>query len=69
MPMSDNIEVIALEKMVNGSEAMFERRRRILRESRKLIQTAGLEQLNMRELSLRACRQRRFTTRLAVKRR
>lgn len=49
-----NLEILALEKMINGSEAMFERRRRILREARKLIREDGLENLNMRELSLRA---------------
>lgn len=54
MPASENLEILALEKMINGSEAMFERRRRILREARTIIKEDGLDHLNMRELSLRA---------------
>ncbi len=54
MTSSGNLEILALEKMINGSEAMFERRRRILREARTIIKEDGLDKLNMRELSLRA---------------
>lgn len=54
MAISENLEILALEKMINGSEAMFERRRRILREARTIIKEDGLDHLNMRELSLRA---------------
>ncbi len=54
MAASENLEILALEKMINGSEAMFERRRRILREARTIIKEDGLDHLNMRELSLRA---------------
>jgi AcrR family transcriptional regulator len=54
MQTTENLEILALEKMINGSEAMFERRRRILREARTIIKEDGLEHLNIRELSLRA---------------
>jgi TetR/AcrR family transcriptional regulator, cholesterol catabolism regulator len=49
-----NIELLAVGKMVNSSEAMFDRRRRILSEARKLISRGGLEAFNMRDLGERA---------------
>jgi AcrR family transcriptional regulator len=49
-----NIELLALGKMVNTSEAMFDRRRRILREARRMISRGGLDEFNMRDLGVRA---------------
>jgi AcrR family transcriptional regulator len=49
-----NIELLAIGKMVNSSEAMFDRRRRILREARKMISRGGLDEFNMRDLGARA---------------
>lgn len=49
-----NIELLAIGKMVNSSEAMFGRRRRILHEVRKMISGGGLDAFNMRELGKRA---------------
>ncbi len=54
MTMPENLEILALRNMINSSEAMFDRRRRILREARQIISEQGLEDLNMRELSRRA---------------
>lgn len=54
MNMPQELELLALQKMINNSEAMFDRRRRILREARRIISESGLELLNMRELSSRA---------------
>jgi len=48
------LELLALQKMINSSEAMFDRRRRILREARQMISESGLEMLNMRELGRRS---------------
>src|ERR1700681_4578817 len=42
-PLMSNIELLAIGKMVNSSEAMFDRRRRILREARKMISRGGLD--------------------------
>lgn len=49
-----DMEILALGNMVNSSKAMFERRRRILREARKIISMQGPEALNMRDLGKRA---------------
>lgn len=49
-----NIELLTIGKMVNSSEAMFDRRRRILREARKMISGGGLDGFNMRDLGERA---------------
>lgn len=54
MNMPQELELLAVQKMINNSEAMFDRRRRILREARRIISENGLEDLNMRELSRRA---------------
>jgi len=54
MTMPENLEILALRNMINSSEAMFDRRRRILREARQIISEQGLQDLNMRELSRRA---------------
>lgn len=51
---AESLDAIALQNMANSSEAMFQRRRRILREARTIIHEDGLEMLNMRELSKRA---------------
>ncbi|MES2493772.1 MAG: TetR/AcrR family transcriptional regulator [Pseudomonadota bacterium] len=51
---SGDLELLALGNMVNSSEAMFERRRRIIREARKIMNTHGLDGLNMRSLSEKA---------------
>ena len=48
------LELLALSNMVNSSEAMFDRRRRILREARKMISSGGLDEFNMRDLGKRA---------------
>jgi AcrR family transcriptional regulator len=50
----DDIELFALGTMTNSSPAMFERRRRILREARRMITTGPLEEFNIRELCRRA---------------
>jgi AcrR family transcriptional regulator len=50
----NNIELLTIGKMVNSSEAMFDRRRRILREARKMISRGGLDGFNMRDLGKRA---------------
>lgn len=49
-----DMELLALQKMINSSEAMFDRRRRILREARRMISESGLEMLNMRDLGRRS---------------
>jgi len=49
-----DLETLALGNMVNSSRAMIERRRRILREARKMISAAGPDGLSMRELGRRA---------------
>jgi TetR/AcrR family transcriptional regulator, cholesterol catabolism regulator len=49
-----NLELLAVGKMINSSEAMFDRRRRILSEARKMISRGGLESFNMRDLGARA---------------
>jgi len=51
---TSDLELLALQNMINGSEAMFDRRRRILREARAIISQEGPEQLNMRNLGERA---------------
>ncbi len=51
---SNDLELLALGNMVKSSEAMFERRRRIIREARKIMNTEGLEGLNMRSLGKKA---------------
>ena len=48
------LELLALNNMVNSSEAMFDRRHRILHEARKMISRGGLDGFSMRELSKRA---------------
>ena len=48
------LEFLALSNMVNSSEAMFDRRRRILRVARKMIGSDGLENFNMRDLGKKA---------------
>jgi AcrR family transcriptional regulator len=52
--MMDDLELFALGGMTNRSDAMFERRRRILSEARKMIGDGGLEGFNIRELGRRA---------------
>ncbi|MGE3301920.1 MAG: TetR/AcrR family transcriptional regulator [Hyphomonadaceae bacterium] len=47
-------ELYALGGMTNSSNAMFERRRRILREARRIIAGEGLDALNIRDLCRRA---------------
>ncbi|AOR80563.1 TetR/AcrR family transcriptional regulator [Novosphingobium resinovorum] len=54
MSFPQDIELLAIQKMINSSEAMFDRRRRILREARRIISENGLDQMNMRELARRA---------------
>ena len=54
MSSSEDMELLALENMINSSEAMFDRRRRILHEARAIIGDKGLDNLNMRYLSERA---------------
>jgi AcrR family transcriptional regulator len=49
-----NIERLTIGKMVNSSGAMFDRRRRILREARRMISLGGLDAFNMRDLGTRA---------------
>jgi AcrR family transcriptional regulator len=51
---TEHLEVLALKNMISGSEAMFERRRRILREARAIIIQQGPDRLNMRDLSEKA---------------
>ena len=48
------LELLALNNMINSSEAMFDRRRRVLREARKMISSGGLDGFNMRDLGKRA---------------
>lgn len=50
----DDVALYSLSNMTNASAAMFERRRRILDEARKLIGQGGLEGFNVRELCRRA---------------
>lgn len=50
----NKLELLALSNMVNSSEAMFDRRRRILREARKMISKEGIDAFNMRDLGKRA---------------
>lgn len=50
----NKLELLALSNMVNSSEAMFDRRRRILREARKMISNEGIDAFNMRDLGKRA---------------
>lgn len=52
--MMNSIEKLAIGKMVNGSQAMFARRQRILREARRMISSGGLEAFNIRTLSRQA---------------
>lgn len=52
--MMDDIDIYALGNMTNSSSAMFERRRRILDEARKMIGRDGLEGFSIRELCKRA---------------
>ncbi|MGE4322456.1 MAG: TetR/AcrR family transcriptional regulator [Sphingobium sp.] len=50
----DDSEIYALGGMTNSSKAMFERRRRILSVTTRMIETEGLEGFNIRALSDRA---------------
>lgn len=50
----DDVAIFALGSMTNSSPAMFERRRRILREARLMIGEARIEDFNIRELCRRA---------------
>lgn len=50
----DDTEIFALGNMTNSSQAMFERRRRILDEARRMIGRDGLEAFNIRDLCERA---------------
>ncbi len=50
----DDVALFALGTMTNSSPAMFERRRRILREARRMIGEGNLESFNVRELCRRA---------------
>ncbi|WP_313802203.1 TetR/AcrR family transcriptional regulator [Sphingobium sp.] len=50
----DDIALYALGNMTNSSSAMFERRRRILNEARKMIGSGGLDAFSIRELCKRA---------------
>lgn len=52
--MMDDIDIYALGNMTSSSSAMFERRRRILNEARKMIGRDGLEGFSIRELCKRA---------------
>jgi len=50
----DDVELFALGRMTNSSDAMFARRRRILDETRAMLVRDGLEGFNVRELCRRA---------------
>jgi AcrR family transcriptional regulator len=50
----DDTEIFALGNMTNSSQAMFERRRRILDEARRMIGRGGLEAFNIRDLCEKA---------------
>lgn len=50
----DDEALFALGTMTHSSPAMFERRRRILREARRMIGTGGMDDFNIRELCRRA---------------
>lgn len=50
----EDTEIFALGNMTNSSQAMFDRRRRILDEARKMIGREGLEGFNIRDLCERA---------------
>ena len=50
----EDVQIYALGNMTNSSSAMFERRRRILEEARKMIGEGGIEGFSIRELSKRA---------------
>lgn len=50
----DDDALFALGTMTHSSPAMFERRRRILREARRMIGTGRMEDFNIRELCRRA---------------
>lgn len=50
----DDVAIFALGSMINSSPAMFERRRRVLREARHMIGELRIDDFNMRELCRRA---------------
>ncbi|MBZ9646872.1 TetR/AcrR family transcriptional regulator [Sphingobium sp. 3R8] len=50
----DDSELFALGTMTNSSPAMFDRRRRILSETRHMIEEGGLEGFSIRDLCRRA---------------
>lgn len=50
----NKLEHLALDNMVHSSEAMVDRRRRILREARKIISRDGFDGFSMRDLGKRA---------------
>jgi AcrR family transcriptional regulator len=50
----DDVELFALGTMTNSSQTMFDRRRRILHEARRMIGECGIGEFNIRELSRRA---------------
>lgn len=50
----DNVAIFSLGGMKNSSDAMFQRRRRILFETRKMIEEGGLEAFSIDALSKRA---------------
>lgn len=50
----DDTALFALGTMTNSSPAMFERRRRILREARRMIGEGQMDDFNIRELCRRA---------------
>lgn len=49
-----DVEIMAPRKMINQSEAMFDRRRRIIQVARQIVSEEGLEAFNMRALAHRA---------------
>ena len=50
----DDAELMSIGGMVNSSDAMFDRRRRILIETRRMIGEHGIDSINIRELCRRA---------------
>lgn len=50
----DNVAIFSLGGMKNSSDAMFQRRRRILSETRRMIEEVGLEAVSIDVLSKRA---------------
>jgi len=51
---AEDVVIASLGTMTRGSRAMFERRRRVLREARVLLEENGVEALNMRALAERS---------------